>query len=263
MQNENYHEDEINLLECWNVLWRRKYMLIALFVVSVAATMAISLNLPKFYTSETVIITMSSESGGLGAALSALPFAGSLGGVAGIQTPADRIMVVLKSRTIAEAVIKKFDLVRVLYQEQWVPEKAAWKDPDKHPLLEDAVKRLTKQIVRFNKSKEGAITVSAEWTDPRLAAEIANYYVSALTAFLNEKSVNVTIQVVDRAIPAERKSRPRVALNMMLAGALSGFIGIFISFLLEYIQKQKRSSAATADGNSKPVIADKPSLAGQ
>ena len=235
---EELHEEEINLLEYWNVIWRRKYLLIALFIVFVTITMLVSFQLPKFYKSETLIITTGPESGGLGAALSALPFAGALGGISGVQTPADKIMVILKSRTIADTVIKKFDLMKIFYYKDWDSAKGAWKDPNKHPLVEDAVKQLT-DISKFNKSKEGAITVSVEWKDPIIAADIANYYITALSEVLNEKAINVTIQVIDKAIPAERKSRPKIGLNMILAGVTSMFIGVFIAFLLEYLSKQK------------------------
>jgi uncharacterized protein involved in exopolysaccharide biosynthesis len=232
-------EEEINLLELWNVIWRRKLMLIALFTISVVITMVVSWQMPKYYRSETLIISSGSEPGGLGAAISTMPFAGVLAGAAGIQTPADKIMVILKSRSIAEAVIRKYDLIKTLYSKEWDPTKGTWKNPDKHPLMEDAVKQLTTSVIKFNKSKEGAITVSVEWKDPRLAADIANYYVTALTGFLNEKAINITVQVIDRAVPAERKSRPKIGLNMMLAGITSLFIGVFIAFFLEYLAKQK------------------------
>jgi polysaccharide biosynthesis transport protein len=235
------HSEEINLLDYWNVLWRRKMMLIALFAVSVLATMVISLQLPKFYKSETVIMSSTSESGGLGAALSSLPFAGALTGAAGIQTPADKIMVILKSRTVAEAVIRKFDLLRIFNETKWDPIKGTWKDLKKPPLLVDAFDTLTKNVTKISKSKEGFITISVEWKDPQLAADMANYYVAALTTILNEKSINITIQVVDKAVPAERKSRPSIRQNMMLAGVLSCFIGIFLAFFLEYLSKQKKN----------------------
>jgi uncharacterized protein involved in exopolysaccharide biosynthesis len=70
---------------------------------------------------------------------------------------------------------------------------------------------------------------------------MANSYVTALTAFLNQKAINVTVQVVDRAVPAERKSRPKIRLNMALAGIMSLFVGLFIAFFLEYIEKQKQN----------------------
>jgi uncharacterized protein involved in exopolysaccharide biosynthesis len=240
MEIQELPEDEINLLEYWNVIWRRKYLLIALFIVSVTVTMLISFQLPKFFKSETMIITSGSESGGLGAALSALPLAGAFGGLGGVQTPADKIMVILKSRSIAEEVINRFDLLKVFYDKAWDQTTGTWKDPAKHPLMEDAVKMLTTNVAKFSKSKEGAITISVEWKDPKLAADIANYYVSALTGFLNQKSINVTIQVVDKAIPAERKSRPKIGQNMILAGVTSMFIGVFIAFFLEYLAKQKK-----------------------
>ena len=237
------HDEEINLLEYWNVIWRRKTMLISLFTIVVIVTMVISLLSPKFFTSETVIISSTSESGGLGAALSSLPLAGALAGAAGLQTPADKIMIILKSRTIAEAVIRRFDLLQVFYRDDWDQAKNAWKDPQKPPLMVDAVKTLTKSVVKFNKSKEGAITISVEWKDPQLASDVANYYVTALTGFLNEKSINITIQVVDRAIPAERKSRPKIRLNMALAGFMSLFAGVFIAFFREYLEKQRKQGA--------------------
>ncbi len=236
------HEDEINLLEYWNVICRRKWMLIILFTVSVAATMVISLQLPKYYKSEAVIVANTSDSGGLAAALSSIPLAGAFAGAVGIQTPADKIMVFLKSRTIAEKVVKKFDLLSVFYEDEWDATRGVWKNPDDPPRLEDAVKYLRKNVADFSKNKEGAITVEVEWKDPKLAADMANYYVFALTEFMNDKSVNMTIQVVDRAIPAERKSRPKITLNMALAGVMSVFIGVFLAFFLEYVAKQKERS---------------------
>jgi succinoglycan biosynthesis transport protein ExoP len=237
---EMMQEKEINLLEYWNVLWRRKYLLIALFIVFVAVTMVISLFSSKYYKSETLIIASGPESGGLGAALSSLPFAGALGVAGGIQAPADKIMLVLKSRTIAEAVIRKFDLLKVFNAQQWDAVKGSWRNPNKPPLMEDAVKLLNTNISKFSKSKEGAITVSVEWKDPQLAADIANYYVYALTDFLKDKSMSITVQVVDKAIPAENKSRPKIRQNMMLAGVTSLFIGVFLAFFLDYLSNLKK-----------------------
>jgi tyrosine-protein kinase Etk/Wzc len=236
-------DDEINLLDYWNVIRRRKKVIIALFLASVIVTMVVSLLLPPYYRSESVIIAAGSEAGGLGAALSSSPLAGALVGAAGIQTPADKVMVILKSRTVAEAVIRKFDLLRVFNESDWDPGKGDWKDPAKPPLMQDAVKKLTKGITTFSKSKEGAITVAVEWKDAKLASDMANYYIASLTGLLNEKAINITTQVVDRAVPAERKSRPKIKMNMILAGFASIFAGIFIIFFLEYLEKSKGRGA--------------------
>jgi uncharacterized protein involved in exopolysaccharide biosynthesis len=56
------------------------------------------------------------------------------------------------------------------------------------------------------------------------------------------------VQVLDKAVPAERKSKPKTRQNMAIAGALSLFVGVFLAFFLEYlerIRKQQETSVAT------------------
>jgi len=53
------------------------------------------------------------------------------------------------------------------------------------------------------------------------------------------------VQVLDRAVPALRKSKPKIKLQMVLAGAVSLFFGIFLAFFLEYIQRQKQQMASS------------------
>jgi uncharacterized protein involved in exopolysaccharide biosynthesis len=239
---ETVREDEINLMDYWGVLWRRKMMIIILCVVAVAATLVVSLLLPKYYKSDAVILSIAPESGGLSAALSASPLAGALAGsIVGLPSPADKILVLLKSRTIAELVVKRFDLIRVFNESKWDAAKGSWKNPEKPPFLEDAVKDLEKKVTSFKKSKEGAITISVEWKDPKLAAEIANYYVAALAEFMKNKSINTTIQIIDPAVPAERKSWPKTGLNMALAGVLSLFVGVIIALGLESRAVRKKN----------------------
>jgi len=47
------------------------------------------------------------------------------------------------------------------------------------------------------------------------------------------------VQILDRAVPARTRSRPKIKHNMALA-AVSLFFGIFLAFFLEYIQRQKQ-----------------------
>jgi uncharacterized protein involved in exopolysaccharide biosynthesis len=236
-------EQDVDILEYWHIIWSRRIMLVLLFTVSVLVTMIAGLLSPKYYRSETVIAPVMPEAGGLAAALSNLPLAGTLVGDSGFQKPADKIMIVLKSRTLAEQVVRKFDLLPTFYETKWDSEKKAWKDPEKHPFMQDAVMMLLDNVVDLKKSKEGIVTISVEWKDPVLAADIANYYVAALTEFIRDKAMNMTILVVDRAVPAERKSRPKIALNMALAGVASLFIGVFIAFFLTSLQKRKAISS--------------------
>ncbi len=61
-------------------------------------------------------------------------------------------------------------------------------------------------------------------------------------AKIEEAKDEITFQVIDPAIPPEKPVKPRKALNAMLAGVVSLFIGIFLVFFLEYLEKIKSSS---------------------
>lgn len=50
-----------------------------------------------------------------------------------------------------------------------------------------------------------------------------------------------TVQVLDAAVQADRKSKPKIKLNMAIAGVTSLFVGIFLAFLLEYLAGLKQS----------------------
>src|SRR3989475_9805637 len=53
-----------------------------------------------------------------------------------------------------------------------------------------------------------------------------------------------SVQVLDQGVPAEKKSRPRIGLNMVIAGVLALFLGIFLAFFFEYLERVKRAGAA-------------------
>jgi uncharacterized protein involved in exopolysaccharide biosynthesis len=250
--SRDLQDGDLNLLTYVRVIGKRKWLLAAFCACWVIAALLISLLLPNYYEAETVILPIGSEPGGLGTALSSLPLAGTLAAASGFQSPADRVMVLLQSRTIAEEIIRKFDLLALFYESQWDAAKRMWKDPENHPVMQDAVRDLQRDVVDLRKSKEGAVTIVVEWKDPKLAADIANYYVSVLTGMMNEKAINTTIQTIDRAVPAERKSRPRIKMNMLLAGVAGLFSGIFLIFVLDYVQKVRSAvpSKNTSDSLS-------------
>jgi tyrosine-protein kinase Etk/Wzc len=50
-----------------------------------------------------------------------------------------------------------------------------------------------------------------------------------------------TVQLLDRAVQADRKYKPKIKLNMVIAGMTSLFVGIFLAFLLEYLAGLRQS----------------------
>ena len=58
-------------------------------------------------------------------------------------------------------------------------------------------------------------------------------------AKLTEARDTPTVQVLDPAIPAERKSRPKILLNVLIAGILSLFVGLFWALIRGAMDRRK------------------------
>ncbi|HRB80855.1 MAG TPA: GNVR domain-containing protein [Nitrospira sp.] len=54
-----------------------------------------------------------------------------------------------------------------------------------------------------------------------------------------------TVQVLDQAVPADKRTRPRILLNVAVAGVLALVIGIFLAFFLDYRVRVRQVSALT------------------
>jgi tyrosine-protein kinase Etk/Wzc len=55
-----------------------------------------------------------------------------------------------------------------------------------------------------------------------------------------------TVQTLDQAVPADRKSKPKIKLNMAIAGITSLLAGLLLAFFLEYLAGVKQSSLPQA-----------------
>jgi tyrosine-protein kinase Etk/Wzc len=191
---------EVTLLDYWNVLWKRRRLLSGLFTVAVTAALIISLLLPKIYESTATLLPQleSNEMGGLGALLSASG-AGSAAQSLGISlpgapaTPVDLFVAMLKSRIMADAAIKQFNLM-ALYETK---------------TLEDARRHL-QEDTRISVTKEKVIKVTVEGTSAQLAADLANFYVSQLD-HLN-RNLNVSKAGQNRRFIEQRLTETKVGL---------------------------------------------------
>lgn len=162
--NDRIEEDEINLLDCWRVLVKRKLVIGLIVAVAIVASVIYALTLPPIYASTASILPPQQEGGGAGI-ISQL--SGGLGGLAGsflgVQTPASQWMAILKSRTIKDTIIQRFDLMKAF--------KAKTK--------EGAIKTLD-GMVKISKSKEEVLSITVEDKNPKRAAALANAFVEEL-----------------------------------------------------------------------------------
>jgi uncharacterized protein involved in exopolysaccharide biosynthesis len=194
-----FDDEEVNLLDYWRVVRKHARLIVWLFIIAVLAAMGYSLRLPKIYES-TATMLAPDERGvrSLGLATT-LATSGVAQAVPGLSLPSltpqrDLFVSILKSRTMAEDVVQRFDL-----QERY-----------QAPFLSDAVRRLY-GMTTVTLSKDGMISVKVEETDPQLAAAIANFYVAHLdqmiTRFATTEASKQRVFIADRLTETERELR--------------------------------------------------------
>lgn len=158
-------ENEINLLELLMVLVKRKRLIITVTLAAAIASICYSLLLPNIYTATAKVVPPQKEGGGLSAALGqlgGLAAAAGLGG--GFGGSADTYVSILKSRSVADAVIKKLDLMKEF--------KAK---------TSDDARRTFSGIVKVQAgAKDGIITITADHKKPEMAAKLVNATVEEL-----------------------------------------------------------------------------------
>jgi tyrosine-protein kinase Etk/Wzc len=163
---------EISLTELLNIIGRRKATIARVMVVAGLLATAIAFLLPTKFRAEAVILTPQQTQPSLSAMaqLSGLGSAGglsSLGLLSGLamRNPADLYIGILESRTIADRLIKNFNL------------KQVYKDEDFY----SARKRLARNTT-IKTGRDTLIRILVEDRDPNRAAQLANAYVDELSS---------------------------------------------------------------------------------
>jgi len=158
-------EDDISLLRVLALIGERKKF-ISLFTLCIAVlSIAISFVLPKSYTATATLLPPQQNSS-LSSVLSSQ--LGSLGGMAalaggslGLKNPNEMFVAMLRSRTVEDAMIKKYGLMDEYHKKY----------------LSDARKSLESHVTVDGTNKDGLIHISVEDHDSQRAAELANGYI--------------------------------------------------------------------------------------
>jgi len=183
MMEIDEREDEINLLDLWRVIRKRWKIIAVIFFAAVVMAAVVSLLMTPIYQAKATLMPVESSGSQMSAALKSLgsiPFVGGM--VPGISGASGyKLVAVLKSRTVAEDVIKALDLITILFEEP----------QDEPPTLQDAVRVLSEDMTEITDDKEGLISVAVEYKDPEIAADIANQYTRELQRFLSENTLSM------------------------------------------------------------------------
>ena len=182
-------EDEINLLDLFIVLLKHKVMIFSVVLLAGIMAVVISMQMPNIYRSEITISPTTQEK--TGGALSALGgFGAMIASDMGIGATGslDQFEVVLKSRELTNGIVRKYNLMPILFEKSWDPVNKKWK-VKKLPILEDAYKTMQGLLKITPNKKQNVMQLSVEHKDPVLAQTILNYYVLGLSEFLRQQTL--------------------------------------------------------------------------
>jgi uncharacterized protein involved in exopolysaccharide biosynthesis len=155
-------DDEISLLGLLIVLVKHKKLVLGLPFATVVIAAGLSLLMPNIYTGTTKILAPQQGQSAASAMLAQLGGLAALAGAA-VKSSNDIYVGMLKSRTVADNLIQRFDLMKI-YDVEY---------------LSRARKRLEKETVIFA-GKDGIITIEVDDKDPKRSADMANAYVDEL-----------------------------------------------------------------------------------
>ena len=159
-------EDDIDLTELFRALSRRWRLILGITAASAIVALVVSLLLPVYYKAETRILPPQDKGSNLAAQL--LGQAGGLiamaGGAAGVKSQGELFVEMVKSRTVLDRMVDRFDLLN-RYRKRY---------------RQDARKKLLESIMVREDRKSGIILLTVEDRDPKRASDMANAFVEEL-----------------------------------------------------------------------------------
>ncbi len=150
------------------ILWDRRAVLYRWALIGVLTSTVIAFLIPPRYTTTTRLMPPDQAGQGIASMMAALGKTSELGSLGaelfGVKTSGDLFIGVLKSQTVENAVINKFDLRKVYGEKRY----------------EDARKRLENRTDISSDRKSGIITLRVSDRNPERAAEMGREYVEQL-----------------------------------------------------------------------------------
>jgi tyrosine-protein kinase Etk/Wzc len=266
--------DEINLVDYLRVISKYRRMIFWICTIAVVTTAIVSLFLPKSYAATASIVPpvdlLQKESVLLGAVKNPL-----LRQAIDVTTIAGMYVGILRSRSVVDALIERFDLATVYGIKGSVA----------------GIRQVLSGRTSIKVGGEGIVNITVEDRDPCLAATLANAYVEELDrqnkrlfvgqasskkvflenrlkemeqelsrvdnllsrdaknkemlfelltkeyeiAKIEEAKSMPTIQVLDKAVVPEKKCKPKRKQIVLLAGVTSLFVSVLAAFVREQL----------------------------
>ncbi|MDR9499880.1 MAG: Wzz/FepE/Etk N-terminal domain-containing protein [Hydrogenovibrio sp.] len=228
-------DDEIDLLELWQGLMARKWLIMGLTFLVTFVSAVVAINMTPQYESSVLIAPAGGEGGndlmakygGL-ASMAGISLPGGEGGVSKVA----EAKAILKSHRFLSAFVERHQLKPILFEKQWDAATEAWQTPEEpglvsqakttlidwlrageepekatpakdptlapgEPSMQKAVNLFKNQITLSDDKETGMLTVTVEWQDPELAQAWASKLVQSVDQLLRQKAMTESREVID------------------------------------------------------------------
>jgi uncharacterized protein involved in exopolysaccharide biosynthesis len=171
-------DDEVSFVDFMIVLVKYKKLILLIPAIMTFVAAVITFILPDIYKATTKLLPPQQAQSSASAILSQLGgVAGLAAGAAGLKSPNDLYVGMLKSRTVADKLIARFDLKKVYGTDSL-----------------DKARKTLEDNSAISSGKDGLISIDVEDKDKKLVAPLANAYVEELIALSRKLAVTEASQ---------------------------------------------------------------------
>ena len=224
-------DDEISLLDLLQVVVDNLRLLVLGPLLVGLAALGITFAIAPSFTATTKFMPPQQQQGGAAAMLSSLGALGGLAGAAsGLKNPADQYVAFLKSRSVQDALVERFNLTE-RYESK---------------LKQDARSALEANVLVAS-GKDGLITIDASDRDPQFAADLANAHVQELGVLLSRLAVTEAQQrrmFFEKQLTGAKDSLVKAERALKASGVNSSALKVNPTAAIESLAKLKAGATA-------------------
>lgn len=218
-------EGEISLLDLLQVLADNLRLLVLGPLLVGLLALGITFVMAPTFTAKVQFIPPKQQQSSAAAALSDLGIlGGAAGAIAGVKNPADQYAALIKSKSVADALIERFKLAE-RYDEKY---------------REDVRKELADNTRVLVGAKDGLISVEFDDHDAQTAADVANAYVLELRRLLNRVALTESQQrrvFFERMVAESKANLIRAEQDLKASGVDSAALKLSATTALEGVAR--------------------------
>jgi len=178
------NNDEIRLIDFWNILVIQKKIIISLTLISLIIGLIYSFVSTPYYESKIILVPSEQQSSGA--------LTGSFSGIAAIagvnvgNDKTDTYLQILQSRDFLNAYLEEEDYLPILFKGQWDKKNKKWIANE--PPSQGNIYGLIKSLIEISRNKD-LIIVKVTWEDPLVVSNLANELINGVNTRIRNQAI--------------------------------------------------------------------------